>query len=250
MKFLNLTLPAVAENLALDEALLESADRCVEDEPQVTPTEVLRIWEAQSTFIVVGRSSRVDVEVNRLAADELDVPIFRRVSGGTTIAAGPGCLFYSVLLNLHLRPHLRMLDEAHRFVMDRMVTAIVPMRPEARMQGTCDLVLTDEVLGDRKFSGNSLRVARNWMLYHGTLLVDMNLKLIARLLNHPPREPDYRAGRHHCEFLTNLQVDQQHLIDSLREVWQAHTDLDELPMQAIRKLVTERYSQASWNYQR
>lgn len=244
VKFLQRTMLSIAENLALDEALLETRDQ------GNAADELLRIWWGTSPFIVVGRSSRVDIEVNRLAAEELDAPIFRRVSGGTTIAASAGCLFYAVLLDLELRPHLRMLDEAHRFVMERLLAGVTPLCPAVRFLGTCDLVLEHPTLGARKFSGNSLRVGRNWMLYHGTLLVDMNLELIAQLLNHPPREPDYRGGRTHADFLTNLQVEPQRLIESLRNAWQATEDLEGIPEDAIRRLVAERYSQASWNYQR
>jgi lipoate-protein ligase A len=131
-----------------------------------------------------------------------------------------------------------------------LLAGIAPLRPEARFLGTCDLVLEHPTAGARKFSGNSLRVGRNWMLYHGTLLVDMNLELIARLLNHPPREPEYRAGRPHTDFLTNLQVEPQRLIESLRHAWQAHEELADIPVEVMRRLVNERYSQASWNYQR
>lgn len=239
VKFLLKTLPTIAENLALDEALLVAADEGPAGE------EVLRLWQTTSTFVVLGRSSKVDVEVDREAAERLDAPIFRRVSGGTSIAASRGCLFYAVLLNLEQRPHLRMLDEAHRYVMSRTLAGVEPLCPDIRFQGTCDLVL-----GDRKVSGNSLRVGRNWLVYHGTLLVDMNLQLIAQLLNHPPREPDYRAGRKHEDFLANLRVDTDRLIHSLRAAWAAEQALEAIPTEIVGRLVSERYSRAEWNYQR
>ena len=48
MKQLDLTLPSPAENLALDEALVETAD--VDD----THSEMLRLWEPRETFVVIG----------------------------------------------------------------------------------------------------------------------------------------------------------------------------------------------------
>ena len=48
MKLLDLTLDSPAENLALDEALLEQAEA---DGPQ----EVLRLWEPESPLVVMGR---------------------------------------------------------------------------------------------------------------------------------------------------------------------------------------------------
>ena len=57
MQRLDLTLPTPAENLALDEALLEWA------EEERSDREFLRLWEAPQPMVVVGRSSRVHAEV-------------------------------------------------------------------------------------------------------------------------------------------------------------------------------------------
>jgi len=52
MKLLDLTLPSPAENLALDEALLDAA------EAGEMADEVLRFWESPQPLVVVGRSSQ------------------------------------------------------------------------------------------------------------------------------------------------------------------------------------------------
>ena len=67
--------------------------------------------------------------------------------------------------------------------------------------------ISDVVVGDRKISGNAQ--ARRWggVLLHGTLLRDLDLALVEACLRHPPREPEYRRGRSHRDFLTTL-VDQ------------------------------------------
>ncbi len=249
MRFVDTHLPALAENLALDEALLESAERGWHHE------EVLRVWNAQSTFVVVGRSSRVEAEVQREVAERLQVPILRRVSGGTSIVASRGCMFYAVLLDLEKRPQLRMLDAAHQYVMKHLIWAIQPYRADIRLLGNCDLVVDAASANPPaglalKVSGNSLRVCRRWMLYHGTLLLDMQLDLVGQLLKHPPREPEYRAGRTHADFLANLGIEAGTLRDSLRRVWRADAMLVEPPWVLMRELVEQRYGQRSWNFQR
>ena len=103
------------------------------------------------------------------------------------------------MLSLKKRPQLAMVDVTHEFVMRQMVAALSPLAPALNYAGTCDLVIAD-----RKVSGNSLRVRREWLLYHGTLLLDMDLSKIDRYLNHPPREPEYRQHRQHCDFVANL----------------------------------------------
>src|SRR5262245_38890462 len=70
MKLLDLTLDSVAENLALDEALVEDA------ELSGKPNEVLRLWESPQTAVIIGRSSRVGDEVHTDACQRRRIPIY------------------------------------------------------------------------------------------------------------------------------------------------------------------------------
>jgi lipoate-protein ligase A len=65
---------------------------------------------------------------------------------------------------------------------------------------------SDVAVEDRKISGNAQ--ARRWKasLVHGTLLVDFDFELAEKLLLHPPREPEYRRGRSHRDFLVTLRA--------------------------------------------
>ncbi len=259
MKFSGLTLSTPAENLALDEALLDAADGvkqygssdwngpAAENNSDSSNSwrstcQVLRIWHALRPFVVIGRSSQAAREVDLVRARQMDVPVLRRFSGGSAVAVAPGCLLYSLLIDLESAPRLRMLDVAHRYVMDRMLQAIRQFEPNASIDGTSDLVIDG-----RKFSGNSLRIGRRWMLYHGTLLLHMDLSILDELLLHPPREPTYRFGRKHKDFVTNLNLRETEVIDSIRKVWQACEELQPLPTERVPLLVKERYGQDSWN---
>ena len=239
MLLLNSTLHPTARNLALEDALLEEAEqgRWV--------LEYLRLWRPAEPFVVIGRGSKIAEEVNLAATQNAGIPIFRRISGGAAIVAGPGCLLYAVMLSLKKRPHLAMVDEAHRFVMDQMTAALRSIQPQVAHDGTCDLVLAG-----RKFSGNSLRVRREWLLYHGTILLDMNLEWIARYLKHPPREPGYREHRPHHEFVCNLGSSLETVEQLLANQWGAASQNVELPLALADQLVLEKYSQSSWNQQR
>jgi lipoate-protein ligase A len=237
MRLLDLTLDTPEENLALDEAILEEAEQTGDR------VETLRLWESPQPFVVLGRSSRITVEVNEDACRRRGMPILRRCSGGASVVAGPGCLMYAVVLSFDLRPELRMISEAHCFVAQNMMAAVRPLVPEVRFRGTCDLTI-----GDKKFSGNSLRVKRSNMLYHGTLLFDFPLELISACLRNPPRQPDYRQGREHGTFVTNLGVSTEALRQSLVRQWQARSDTADWPRGRTESLIAQRYSQPSWNY--
>jgi lipoate-protein ligase A len=219
MQVLEFTLPTPEENLAFDEELLGR------DNPQ----EYFRLWESPMPIVVLGRSSKVEVEVNEPACFELGVPILRRASGGSAIVAGPGCLMYAVILNLERRLELAMVDQAHAWVLGQFVQALRPIVPNVSCAGTSDLALLPDAPSKqscaephsaaRKFSGNSIRLKRTRLLYHGTLLYDFDLTLIPRLLRIPPRQPGYRNQRGHEEFITNLPIDGEALRGALIAHW-------------------------------
>lgn len=238
MKLLDLTLPTFAENLALDESLLEEVER---DEHA---DEVLRIWEPTQTAVVVGRSSRIAEEVNVSVCERESVAILRRCSGGTSVVLGPGCLAYAVILRYDRHPDvpLRMIDELHRFVLGTIASGLQTAGWNVEHVGISDLAIAG-----RKVSGNSLRCKRNASLYHGTLLYDFPLDLLAACLATAPRQPEYRAGRSHRDFVTNLPATRSQLIDALTTSWSIDGTCSQWPQAHVAELVQERYGQEAWH---
>jgi lipoate---protein ligase len=239
MRYLDLTLPTPADNLALDEALLEEA------EGAGAPLETLRLWQSLETFVVVGRSSQIGFEVRVDACREAGVPVLRRSSGGAAIVTGPGCLMYALVLSYQKHPHLRVLNNAHREVLGTIARALGMLTPDVHCCGTSDLAI-----GQRKVSGNSARCRRNHLLYHGTLLYDFPLELVERYLAMPPRMPDYRQARPHERFVTNLPLKVAAIRAALVEAWGAHQPVDRWPADQTAKLVAEKYSRPEWNEDR
>jgi hypothetical protein len=80
---------------------------------------------------------------------------------------------------------------------------------------------TDLVLGDRKFSGSAQYRRKGAILFHGTVMLDMDVRLIEETLAMPPRAPEYRRGRSHLDFLTNLEVSSDDVRDAFRAEWEA-----------------------------
>jgi len=231
MRYLDLTLPTPAENLALDEALLDEAEAA----PQ--PIETLRFWEPARGIVVVGRSSTIASEVHLEACRHDGIPILRRASGGAAVVIGPGCLMYALVLSLRIRPALRVVNQAHQFVLGTLAGALKALAPEVRCRGMSDLVL-----GEKKFSGNSLRLKRENLVYHGTILYDFPLEWIDRYLAMPPREPDYRNGRPHREFVANLPVSSPAIREAIRAPWAPADPCTEWPRTRTEEIAAERYA--------
>jgi lipoate-protein ligase A len=128
MNLLDLTLPTPAENLACDEALLDWFEANGGD-------GVLRFWEPENYFVVVGYGNHVQTEVNVATCDKDGIPIFRRCSGGGTVLQGPGCLNYSLVLKVEEGGPLSSITAANRFIMERNREA-VEAECEQRAGGT------------------------------------------------------------------------------------------------------------------
>ena len=143
MQHLWLTLPTPEENLALDEALLDSAEEGAEEAADA-PGEILRFWEPPELLVVVGRSSAVEREVHVDPCREQGIPILRRASGGAAILTGPGCLMYALVLSYERFPRLRAIDVAHAWVLDRIAAALAPLAPQISRRGTSDLAIGDQ----------------------------------------------------------------------------------------------------------
>ena len=242
MILFDLTLPSPAENLACDEALLDWCESGAEE-------EVLRFWEPPAPFVVVGYANQVAREVHRAACAAGGVPILRRCSGGGTVVQGPGCLNYALVLRITPTGPTRSIAAANQFVMERNRTALesaIGNRQSAiQIQGHTDLAL-----GQRKFSGNSQRRRRRFLLFHGTMLLNFDLTLINELLPMPSFQPDYRQRRDHDEFLTNLNLPSADVKAALRAAWAATEILSSPCPDTVTVLVERKYSKAAWNFQR
>jgi len=240
MKYFDCTFPSPAENLGCDEALLDWAESGVGH-------ETLRFWESSEPFVVVGYANKVATEVNVAACEARKIPILRRCSGGGTVVQGPGCLNYSLVLPITRDGPLHGIAIANQFIMRKNRTAVdsalrIPHSALA-IRGHTDLAI-----GGRKFSGNSQRRHKKFLLFHGTFLLNFDLALIGELLLMPSKEPDYREHRMHADFLTNISVSAEEVKTALQKTWAAGSPLTDPPLEKIKTLAREKYQTNKWNF--
>jgi lipoate-protein ligase A len=235
---LDLNLATPAEQLAADEAILDWCESGHGD-------ETLLFWEPRETFVVVGYANRVATEVNVSAGEKMGVPIFRRCSGGGTVVQMLGGLNYSLILRIDETGPTRNIIAANESIMERNCAAVQSLLPSAPVvvRGHTDLCL-----GDVKFAGNSQRRRKNFLLFHGTLLLDCDLRIISELLLMPSLQPDYRASRPHSNFVTNLNLSAEKVKAALAKEWNANKELKNPPLKEISQLACEKYATREWNF--
>jgi lipoate---protein ligase len=229
MHFLNLTLPKLADNLALDEALLLHAE---EGEGK----EVLRLWTWPDFAVVLGAGGIIADDVHEAACEAAGVPLARRSSGGGTVLLGPGCLLYTLVLRMDRAPELAQINPSYRWILNRIAMGLANIDGGIEFAGISDLTVSG-----RKFSGNSQQRKRRFLLHHGTLLHGFDLDAIGQYLKLPPRRPDYRADRTHREFLVNLPDRPAEIRSSLCKTWEAERPVHDWPEAMVRRLVAERF---------
>jgi lipoate---protein ligase len=234
MRLLDLTLPTLPENLALEEALLLEASQI---------GECLRFWDWPHEAVVLGASGilRDEVDVDQCAMDH--VPIYRRASGGGTVLLGPGCLGYALVLSLVARPELQSVTTSYQTIMNTLAAALQPLVAGTQVQlaGRSDLAL-----GTQKFSGNAQRRVRHFLLHHGTILYHFDIEKLARYLPQPKDQPAYRVNRPHREFVRNFLAPLAAIKERMILTWQAHEEAPPLPKELIARLLAEKYTRPEW----
>lgn len=234
LRLVEAALPSAAENVALDEALL----RQMEDS---NGNGVLRLWELDSYVVVLGRANHLERNVDIEACRADGVPIVRRCSGGGTVLLGPGALVFSLVLRTEPSDRIANVEAATTLILDRIREHLREEIGEIDRRGTSDLAIDDV-----KVSGNAQRWLRRTLLHHGTLLYDFDLGRIERYLTPPERQPEYRHGRTHKEFVRNVPLGRDQLRRCLIEAWDATLPPPDLPISAAEELVRDRYGTPEW----
>ena len=238
MEFLDLSYRTPEKNLACDQALLEMYEQ------EGSGRALLRLWETPGHVVVLGYSNKIRSEVDLEACASRGVPVIRRFTGGGTVLQGPGCLNYSLILPIRADGPLSSITGTSSFVLQRHSAALQGMLQEpVEHQGQSDLAI-----GGRKCSGNAQRRLQRYLLFHGTILLDLDLSMVEQCLPMPSSQPEYRRCRSHATFMRNLHLRPADVGQALRDVWDAHRSADRIPHETIEAFARERYSVPEWTF--
>lgn len=174
----------------LDNALLDGV--------RSTGKPGLNIYVPQQPVIVLGRSNKVELELFEDAVLKDGVEVWRRKAGGGAVVLDPGNVVVSVAVPSKGIGHID-------FYVDRITTWFLAGLESVGIQGVRREGYSDLVIGDRKVSGSCMFNSRELFYYSATLLCKPDIALMERYLRHPPKEPDYRNGRPHRDFVRDLQ---------------------------------------------
>ena len=239
MRVLDVSFSMPEENLALDEVLLDEVESGGTD-------EVLRFWESPGYFAVLGVAQKIDSEILIENCRNDGVPIVRRCSAGGAVVQGPGCLNFSLVLDMERTQALRPIRASFHHILHGIVQGLRIKDPSTAIAGVSDLVI-----GRRKFSGNAQRRKRRALLHHGTLLYKFSIDRMARYLKEPGKRPDYREERSHGNFVTNFALPREDLMEIVKEVFAPDDSvfaLGDEERSKVVELARAKYARGEWTY--
>ncbi|MCB2198297.1 hypothetical protein KQI63_02770 [bacterium] len=173
-------------------------NRSILDETKKDGQPRMRIYGVDETCIVLGRGSDpyTEVYLDRAKAD--GIPLYRRPGGGCSVVLDPGNLVVAATLPVE------GLGETKKWF-NRCTQWMIDGLRKAGVEGVDTDGVSDLVIGDKKIAGSAVYRTKDILYYAVTILVNADLSLIDKYLPHPPREPEYRAGRSHLDFVASLQ---------------------------------------------
>ena len=157
----------------------------------------VRVYPWQGVAVVIGRGGKQNLELDTAALAADRVLLYKRPGGGCAVVLDPGNVIVSVTLPL---PGLAGIKSAFAAISSWLANHLANLQ----IFGVQQLGVSDLALADRKIGGSCVYRTRDLLYYSTTLLIDPDLDLVERYLLHPPREPEYRRGRAHRQFMGRL----------------------------------------------
>lgn len=164
-----------------------------------SPVSRLMIWQPKFSVIVIGQSNSPEKYVLAEKALMDGVAVIKRPSGGETVVLTPGMLVVSLVLRTAKLP-------GSRDFFTRINDLLIAGLSEAGLSNVDYRGISDLAVNDKKIMGSSIYRKPGMLFYHAVLNYKESPEYIASYLMHPVREPDYRKGRHHAEFITTLEA--------------------------------------------
>lgn len=223
-----------AFNLSLEETLLDSLG------PQ-SPGGFM-LWK-NAPAVILGRHQNAIAEVNLPELRARNIALVRRMTGGGAVYHDLGNLNFTFLLPQNSPGQFQVagiLEPMIRFLRSRDVPA--------RMQGRNDLSLGEH----GKFSGLAFRALPGKYQLHGTILYDVELDTLQRVLNVDREKYTSKGVASVRARVVNLKP---FFRGTFSELWAGIRDaygfpeapIPERTCEEAEKRVEEKYSQARWN---
>jgi lipoate-protein ligase A len=233
-------------NMAIDEAVSEGVSKGVSP-----PTVRFYRWKPSAVSIGCFQSLVDEVDVKK--CEELGIDYVRRRTGGGAVYHDyNGEITYSVIAPVKFFP--KSITESYKVICGWIIDGLKLLGVEGYFQP-----INDIIVGGKKISGNAQTRRGNVLLQHGTILYDLDLKLMFTVLKVGEEKISDKMIKSVEERVTRLL---NHVNVSMKDVTEAlikaFTEEKEYAMETwtkeeltrAKELVDLRYKTKEWNFSR
>jgi lipoyltransferase/lipoate-protein ligase len=240
-------------NMAIDEAILKAVIK-----KKVPNT--LRFYKWKPSTVSIGRNQSISNEVDTKTAEKKGFNIVRRITGGGAVFHDEFKeITYSLVCPIKFLENLgatKVLD--HFEIITQSIIAglrIFGLEPQKGIIH-CPALFLD----GKKFSGNAQIRRKNYLLQHGTILLDINPELMYSVLTPPenvPKTKMVQSVKAKCvgikKFLENYEENKfiQSLLKGFERSLKINTkkgQLTNFERETAKKLMQEKYERREWLY--
>jgi len=159
-------------------------------------TQTFLVWQPDKPYIVLGASNRPEDALYIEIILQDNITVMKRPSGGQTVMLTPGNLVIAAVF-----PHSRQPKNLFNSINSSIISAV----EEAGIGGLSLRGISDIAIDGKKILGSAMYRNRDKLLYHAVLNISEPAATFEKYLRHPGKEPDYREGRKHADFVTSLR---------------------------------------------
>ena len=200
--------------------------------------------------IIVGRNQNALAEINVHYVKENNIDVIRRQSGGGAVFHDPGNLNFTFIMT-----ELEDKSVDFRKYTQPILDVLKSLGVDAKFEGRNDMTIKG-----KKFSGNAKYFYKDKILQHGTLLFSSTLLNLSQALKLNPLKYRDKAVKsissrvtnisEHLSYEVTLQELEERIINHVRNMYNDSEiyELTDSDIDAINKLVEEKYGTWDWNF--
>ncbi|MFP4423949.1 MAG: biotin/lipoate A/B protein ligase family protein [Candidatus Woesearchaeota archaeon] len=230
-----------AMQMAIDEAIL------IERIKNKVPT--LRFFTWNPPCLTIGYFQNLEKEVNTGVAKELGIDVVRRYTGGGAVLHEKE-LTYSIAIPEKLVS--KDIKESYKIICNALIRGLSLLGLDCEFQPVNDIIVNN-----KKISGNAQTRKEGVILQHGTILLDVDVKKMFRLLKVSDEKIKDKMIKSVEERVTSLKEIETTTFEGLRdalikgfeEEFGITLEEDELTPEELSladKLYREKYSTKEW----
>ncbi len=172
-------------------------DQDLLDSVKTTGKPGMKVYSFPETAVVLGRGSNPEEELEVDNCLQEGLTIYKRPGGGCSVLLDPGNLVVSTAFPVEgLKDTKLWFNRCTSWLVDGLKTVGIG--------DVYDDGISDLVIDNKKIAGSAFYRMKGFAYYTASLMVNPDIEKMQKMLKHPPREPDYREGRIHKEFVISL----------------------------------------------